>query len=257
MDPLPELVARLRAAGCVFAEDEAALLLAAAADAVELELLAERRVAGHPLEHLLGWAEFCGRRILVGPGVFVPRLRTGLLARLAIGIATPLPRPVAVDLCCGSGAVAVVVSGEVPTAEVHAVDIDPAATGFAGRNLSGRGQVWQGDLFEPLPRWLRGRIDVVTANAPYVPTGDIRLMPLEARGHESLVSLDGGVDGLDLQRRVTAGAPDWLTASGTLLVETSRTQAPATLGLFEEAGFDARIEVDDDIAATVVVGTLR
>src|SRR6476469_2893108 len=100
LDPPPAVVAALRAAGCVFAEDEAALLAAAAASEAELDGMVARRASGVPLEHVLGWAEFCGLRIAVGPGVFVPRRRTELLVRLA----TPLLRPgdVVVELCCGA-----------------------------------------------------------------------------------------------------------------------------------------------------------
>src|SRR5262249_19817993 len=103
--PLPEsaIVTRLRAAGCVFAEDEARLLLATARTPAELSAMVDRRTAGHPLEHVLGWADFCGLRVAVDPGVFVPRRRTEFLVRQAIAIAPP--RPVVVDLCCGSGAV--------------------------------------------------------------------------------------------------------------------------------------------------------
>ncbi|PWU62047.1 putative protein N(5)-glutamine methyltransferase, partial [Micromonospora globispora] len=103
----PALVSRLRAAGCVYAEDEAELLIAAAADSAEaLTDLVDRRVAGLPLEHLLGWAEFCGVRVAVHPGVFVPRGRTALLVSAAAAVAGPTPA--VLDLCCGSGAAAVV-----------------------------------------------------------------------------------------------------------------------------------------------------
>jgi release factor glutamine methyltransferase len=247
------VVARLRAAGCVFAEDEARLLLDAARTPGELAELVGRRVDGEPLEHLLGWAEFCGLRIAVGPGVFVPRRRTGLLVRLAV----PRARPgdVVVDLCCGSAAVAAALAAAVPGLEVHAADLDPVATGFARQNLAS-GTVHQGDLFDALPEELRGRVAVLTANAPYVPTAEIGLMPPEARDHEPHGALDGGTDGVDLHRRVAAGAPAWLAPGGVLLVETSRRQAAATVAAMTAAGLRAAVVRDDDLDATVAVGTL-
>ncbi|MEU4746430.1 putative protein N(5)-glutamine methyltransferase, partial [Actinosynnema sp. NPDC023658] len=226
MVPDQGVVARLRAAGCVFAEDEARVLVAAAGSPAELELLTARRVAGLPLEHVVGWAEFCGVRVAVDPGVFVPRRRTEFLVRVAVGVARP--GAVVVDLCCGSGAVGAAVAARVAGVELHAVDVDPAAVRCARRNV-GSGRVYEGDLYEPLPRSLLGRVGVLVANAPYVPTGAIGLMPPEAREHEPLVALDGGEDGLDVQRRVIADAVRWLAPGGRLLVETGARQAAGTV----------------------------
>jgi len=250
---LAAIVRTLRAAGCVFAEDEARLLVDAARSPAELTALLERRVAGEPLEHLLGWAEFCGLRIAVAPGVFVPRRRTELLVRLA----APLLRPgdVVVELCCGAAAVATALSAAVPGLALHAVDVDPAAVACARRNLVA-GHVYAGDLDAPLPAELRGRVAVVVANAPYVPTDEIALMPPEAREHEPPVALDGGADGLDVQRRVAATAPRWLAPGGSLLIETSERQAPSTTAAVTAAGLVARTERSDDLDATAVVGTL-
>ncbi|MET0991791.1 MAG: putative protein N(5)-glutamine methyltransferase [Lacisediminihabitans sp.] len=256
-----DVVTRLRAAGCVFAEEEATLLVEAATsvtgvDAAILESLVDQRVAGLPLEHLLGWAEFAGLRIAVGEGVFVPRRRTEFLAAQAIEAARTA-HPVVVDLCCGSGAVAAAVGAALPAAELIASDIDPAATAYAARNLAGRGSVFTGDLFEPLPPWLLGRVEILVANAPYVPTDDIATMPSEAREHEHRVALDGGVDGLDLQRRIIAGAARWLAPHATVLIETSARQADTTLRLLREAGFDARAEFSEEHEATVAIGRTR
>jgi release factor glutamine methyltransferase len=245
------VVTRLRAAGCVFAEDEARLLLAAARTPAELTELVEGRVAGLPLEHLLGWAEFCGVRIHVDAGVFVPRRRTELLAREASAGARA--GAVVVDMCCGSGAVGAVVAAGGSGVELHAVDIDPVAVRCARRNVPGA--VHEGDLFEPLPARLRGRVDVIVANAPYVPTDAIRFMPLEARAHEPAVALDGGVDGLAVQRRVIAEAPEWLGPWGQLLVETSQQQAPLTVDAFAVAGLVPRVVRCGELDATVVVGS--
>ena len=114
-------------------------------------------------------------------------------------------------------------SGDV---ELHAADLDPAAVRCARRNVAAAGgRVYQGDLYAPLPKQLRGRVDVLVANAPYVPADAVALMPPEARLYEARVALDGGVDGLDVLRRVAAGAAEWLAPGGRLLVETSEAQA--------------------------------
>jgi release factor glutamine methyltransferase len=250
--PADELVARLRAAGCVFAEDEAAVLRTSAADAATLAALTERRVAGEPLELVVGWATFCGLRIAVAPGVFVPRRRSELLVETAIALADA-EAVLVVDLCCGTGALGAAVSAGVRVAALHAVDVDPDAVACARRNLP-QASVHLGDLFEPLPGRLRGKVDLVLANAPYVPTDAIALMPREAREYEHRVALDGGTDGLDLQRAVIAAAPAWLAPGGHLLVETSEAQSPVTLELMRAAGLSARLVSDDERGSTVAVG---
>jgi release factor glutamine methyltransferase len=249
-----DVVTALRAAGCVFAEDEARLLIAAAGSAADLDALVRRRCTGVPLEHLLGWVEFGGLRVIVGPGVFVPRRRTELLARQAM---TRLgPHSVVVELCCGVAAISGVLLAQHPDLELHAADIDPAAVACARRNVESRaGAVHCGDLYEPLPHHLAGRVDVLVANAPYVPTDEIALMPPEARLHEPRVALDGGPDGLDVARRIVAGAPHWLAPAGHLLIETSVDQAPTLADYADRAGLHPHIVTDDEIGGTVVVAT--
>jgi len=247
----PLVVARLRAAGCVFAEDEARLLVATARTADELSAMVERRAAGLPLEQVLGWAEFCGLRIAVDPGVFVPRRRTEFLVQRATGLARP--GSIVVDLCCGVGAIGAALAAAVDRAEVHAVDIDPAAVACARRNVPGH--VYQGDLYRPLPARLRGQVRILAANVPYVPTGEIGFLPPEARAHEPLVALDGGPDGLDVLRRVAAGAPDWLAPGGHLLIETSERQAPVAAAAFAASGLAVQVATSADLNATVVIGT--
>ena len=246
--------ARLRAAGCVFAEDEARLLISAAATPADLTSMVERRAAGEPLEHVVGWAEFCGMRIVVDPGVFVPRRRTEFLVTHAIAVARP--RAVVLDMCCGSGAIGAAIAAHVGAIELHAVDIDPVAVACARRNVAVvGGEVHEGDLFDALPASLHDRVDVLVANAPYVPTEAIALLPAEARVHEPRVALDGGPDGLDVQRRVIDGAPSWLAPRGHLLIETSEQQAPQTVDAVARIGLHPRVERSDALNATVVIGT--
>jgi len=253
--PTDDLVVRLRAAGCVFAEDEAMLLVeAAAGESSVLARLVAAREAGDPLEQLVGWAEFCGRRVAVGPRVFVPRVRTELLAERALALITD--GDVVVELCCGVAAVAAVLQAGGRVGELYAADVDPEAVGYARRNVVEPGVVLVGDLFDPLPGGLRGRIDLLVANAPYVPTEAIALMPREARDHEPLVALDGGVDGVDVHRRIITEAPGWLRAGGSLLIETGRDQSVITAGEMRAAGLRVEVMVDDERDATVVVGTL-
>jgi release factor glutamine methyltransferase len=246
------IVARLRAAGCVFAEDEAALLIATAGSPEELDAMVDRRAVGLPLEQVLGWAEFCGLRIAVDPGVFVPRRRTEFLVQEAVALARP--RTILVDLCCGAGAIGAALAAAVDQAEVHAVDIDPAAVSCARRNVPGH--VYQGDLYQPLPASLRGQVGLVVANVPYVPTGEIGFLPPEARVHEPLVTLDGGPDGLDVLRRVAAEAPSWLAPGGHLLIETSERQVPLASAAFTSSGLTVQVATSDELNATVVIGTL-
>jgi release factor glutamine methyltransferase len=242
------IVATLRSAGCVYAEDEARLLLEEGGD---LPAMVARRVAGEPLEWVLGWAEFADLRIVVRPGVFVPRRRSELLAAQAI--ARLGPASVAVELCCGSGAIAAVILEEVPFVEVHAADIDPVAVACARENVP-NGNVHEGDLYDALPAGLRGRIDVLVANTPYVPSDEVSMMPAEARDHEPRHTLDGGSDGLALLRRISASAADWLAPGGHVLIEVSERQLPAALSVFEADGLSASAAHDDDLGATVVIG---
>ena len=276
------VVARLRAAGCVFAEDEAAILLATTRSPGELDALVQRRAAGEPLEQVVGWAEFAGLRIWVDPGVFVPRRRSEFLVSVAVGLGRSRlsgrsAAPVIVDLCCGTGALGLAVAAGLTAAggggrdrpaseagtvsvrpgqvELYAADLDPAAVACARRNVEpAGGHVYVGDLFTALPDRLRGRVDILICNAPYVPTGDVAFLPAEARDHEPLVALDGGLDGLAVLRRAAAGAPSWLAPGGALLVETSDRQAAEMAAAMTAAGLRPVIHTDEDSGATVVTG---
>ncbi|MGI5202578.1 putative protein N(5)-glutamine methyltransferase [Spirillospora sp. CA-108201] len=249
----PAIVSTLRAAGCVFAEDEARLIVSTARTPGEVAAMVERRAAGEPLEHVLGWAMFCGLRIAVEPGVFVPRPRTEFLVRRARALAPP--RPVVLDLCCGSGALGAALASGTDRCVLHAADIEPAAVRCARGNIAPYGgTAHEGDLFDPVPDELRGRVDVLLANVPYVPTEDVALMPAEARDHEPRSALDGGPDGLDVLRRVTAEAELWLAPGGRLLFETSERQVAAAVAAVEAGGLASEVATSDDFYATVIVG---
>ncbi|MEQ6902959.1 putative protein N(5)-glutamine methyltransferase [Nocardioides sp. YIM 152588] len=266
-DPAPPdedaLVSALRAAGCVFAEEEAAHLRAAAAgDPALLGSLLDRRVAGEPLEHVVGWVDFDGHRLALDPGVFIPRRRSTWLVELAAA-ALPDPGGVLVDLGCGSGALAAAVAHRLPTARIYAVDVSAAAVACAARNLDplpNETTVLRGDLFEPLPPHLRGTVDVVVANLPYVPSAARALMPAESRVHEPPGTTDGGPDGLDPVRRAAGAVGAWLRPGGTLLVETGAEhtgQAGAAVAVLAGAGLRAAVRHDPDREATAVAGTAR
>jgi release factor glutamine methyltransferase len=247
---------RLRAAGCVFAEEEARLLTSAARTRHELDDMVQRRVAGLPLEQVIGWAEFCGLRIYVNPGVFVPRPRSEFLVQTAVALGSA-QSPVIVDLCCGTGALGLAVAAKLAHTELHAADIDPDAVRCARRNVEpAGGHVYEGDLYSALPVTLRGRVTTLICNAPYVPTGEIAFLPVEAREYEHRLALDGGTDGLAVLRRAVAQVPEWLAPGGHLLVETSERQAPLMADVMSSAGLAARVHSCDEYGATVVTGTM-
>lgn len=259
------MVTSLRAAGCVFAEDEAALLISCALSRLDLDRMVQERIGGRPLEHLLGFVEFCGQRIAVTDGVFVPRQRTEFLVRCALGLlpteSNPSGQarvlPVVLDLCCGCGAIGAAIAHQVPV-ELHACDLEPAAVHCARNNVApSGGQVYEGDLYRALPDGLRGRVDVIIANAPYVPSAAIEMMPPEARLYEPRLALDGGGDGLNVQRQVTVDAVRWLAEGGHLLIETGEDQAPHTADMMRGNGFHAVIRSCEELCATVVIGRRR
>lgn len=258
---MSDLVTRLRAAGCVFAEEEARLLAEATRDADTLEQLVRRRVGGEPLELVLGWVAFDGLRVAVDPGVFVPRQRTAFLvdvAQRSLAAFAPDRPATVVDLCCGSGALGLALAHRRPGTTLHATDVDPAAVACAARNLAAvGGTVHLGDLAAPLPMDLRGQVDALLANVPYVPTEAIAAMPPESRDHEPRGTVDGGLDGLDVLRRVAALAPEWLRPGGSVHSEVAEAQVDAALDVLAGHGVHARVDRDEDRDATVVTGTRR
>ena len=256
-----DLAARLSAAGCVRAEDEAALLLEAAHSPSDLAALAARRVAGEPLEHLVGWAEVSGVRVRLGPGVFVPRRRSEHLVSVSAGVLSARTRPgraTVLDLCAGSGALGLAVHAAAGPFDLVAVDLDPVAVRWAAENLTSvQGSALLGDLFEPVDEHLRGDIALVIGNAPYVPTEALDRLPREAREHEPALALDGGTDGLTVHRRLLGEAPNWLEPGGAVVVELGAAQVPAIRELATGLGLvTSAVPAADDPHSVVVVGRL-
>ena len=247
--------ARLAAAGCVSAKAEARWLLEEVLElpagavprrgqplppeaARALEGMVARRVAGEPLQYVIGWAPFGALRIKVGRGVFVPRPESELVAEAAATHLRAATAPAtAVDLCTGSGAIACFLAEAVPGARVLATEVDAEALAWARRNLSDQAvDLLEGDLDEPLPDALRSGVDVLVTNVPYVPSGAIPLLPRDVRVHEPLVALDGGPDGLDVLRRVVARAGRWLAPGGWLVCEIGDDQGDTAASLLAGAG---------------------
>lgn len=259
------VVERLRAAGSVYAEEEVDLLRsAAAAGTGEFAALVIRRMAGEPLQHVVGWADFAGFRVRVAPKVFVPRPRTERLVDVAVELgrawAAGTEPVVVVDLCCGTGAVGLAVSTALRrTGRVRlvAADVDPAAVACATTNLRhADDEVVESDLLAGLPTDLAGRIDLLIANVPYVPTRDLRLLPSDVRAHERRIAHDGGADGLDVLRRVVAVAGRWMDPGGRAVFEIADGQVEAAIAACRDRGLGA-VEVppaQDHPGAVIVVG---
>jgi release factor glutamine methyltransferase len=220
---LAQLTEQLSRAGFIAADDEASELTARAAGDVELlDAIVARRLTGEPLAWITGKVSFCDVEIRVDPGVYVPRWQTEPLARRAVDF---LPATgVAIDLCTGSGAIARTLMVNRPGAQVVASDIDARAVACAAANGV---EVYRGDLFDPLPRTLEGRVDVIVAVVPYVPTPELPLLQRDTFAFESTFSYDGGPDGTDILRRVLRESPRFLRRGGALLLELGGNQADA------------------------------
>jgi len=252
-DLRPGIVARLRAAGCVFAEDEADVLLATSTEPAALDAMVSRRTSGVPLEHVVGWAEFAGVRVIVHPGVFVPRRRTEALVRAAVAVTRS--DAVVLDVCCGTGAIGAAIAAAVPGVRLWASDIDPAAVRCARENLAALGaDVRYGDVDDAVPGHLRGAVDVIVANVPYVPTAEVDYLPAEARLHEPRTALDGGADGLSVLRRVANQAWYWLRPGGWLFSECAPNQAELATRVLNDSGLIASVAYDSDLDVAVVAG---
>jgi release factor glutamine methyltransferase len=225
------LVPRLRAVGCVFAEEEAAeIRRVVGADEQRADAVVAARANGIPLEHALGTARFSGIEVEVGPGVFVPRTRAEALVDSAVA-ARPDAR-VIVDLGTGSGAIAAALAARLPGAEVLAADLDPVALEYARRNAAGFGfAVYEGDWWDALPHDLRGRVDLAVAYLPHVPTARLADISGDYRTHEPDLSVAGGDDGLDPLRAVLRDLDEWLAPDGILVTLVADEQLGIARGL--------------------------
>ena len=252
-----EVTAQLRAAGCVFAEDEADILRETAGDDTgHLARLVRARADGAPLEPLVGWVEFAGRRLSVGPGVFVPRQRTLRLLDLVLGELRRPPGTRArtfVEAFAGVAPLAAVVSSELPGMRVLACEPDPAALQHATANLASRGAALPSDVLSGLPDADRGHVDVIAAVPPYVPDDDMALLPREARDHEPASALRGGPDGLRWIRALIDEASDWIQPGGLLLVELSDHQLAAAAQYGVGRGWRQEPTEQEDESRTTVL----
>lgn len=238
-----ELAALLAGAGFIAAQAEAdALLARAAGDAALLEALVARRLTGEPLAWITGRVTFCGLEVLVAPGVYVPRPQSELLARRA---AARLPaQGTAIDLCTGTGAIALTLQSAQPAARVVASDVDERAVACAAANGV---EVYRGDLFAPLPHGLAGSIDVVVGVVPYVPTPELSLLQRDTFAFETPLSYDGGPDGAAILRRVVTDGPRFLRPGGALLLELGGRQADQLAGDLARLGYvEVTVLADDD-----------
>jgi release factor glutamine methyltransferase len=224
---------RLSRAGFIAAEEEAAELILRAGGEVELlESFLERRLTGEPLAWITGKVTFCGIEIEVDPGVYVPRWQSEPLAR---GAAKRLGVDgVAIDLCTGSGALAKAIMAARPAAGVFATDLDSRAVACARRNGV---DAYEGDLFGPIPKSLRGNVEVVVGVVPYVPTAELPLLQRDTFRFESSLSYDGGPDGTDILRRVLRESPRFLRRGGALLLELGGKQAEALRADLDRLGY--------------------
>jgi len=220
------------------------------------DLLA-RRAAREPLQHLTGHVWFRRVPLVVGPGVFTPRPETELLAGWAIAEATRLTAARVVDLCTGSGAIAKAVVDEVPDAEVHAVELDPAAHAYAERNLAYLGvDLRLGDAFAAFDD-LAGTVDVVVCNPPYVPLEAWESVAPEARDHDPHLALFSGADGLDAIRVLAVRAAVLLRRGGVLGVEHADVQGEAVPGVLAATGRWGEIRDHRDLAGRPRFTTAR
>lgn len=256
--------ARLREAGVASPEYDAAELLAHVLGttrgqlplidvvpgeaAAAYDLLVVRRAAREPLQHLTGRAHFRHVELAVGPGTFVPRPETELLAGWAIDQAVELEAPVVVDLCTGSGAIAKAIAHEVPDAVVHAVELDDAAFPWAARNLDGQGvDLRHGDLATAFDDLL-GTVDVVVSNPPYIPLEAWESVAVEARDHDPHLALFSGADGLDAIRAIAVRAADLLRPGGVVGVEHADVQGESAPEIFARHGSWEEVRDHRDLA---------
>lgn len=224
--------------------------------------LVARRAGGEPFPHLTGWIEFYGLRLEVRPGPFVPRPSSELTVERAVRRLRRRTDPVVIDVCAGAGPIALAIADELPDTEVVAADIDAEGLALGRRNARRLGirnvTFSAGDMYGALPARLKGSVDVITGHIPYVPPDEIDDLPSEVRDHEPLFTLsDSSLDGLDLIRRATQEAPEWLKPGGWLLMEISEDLGKKVTKICHRAGFGhVGIASDEDGLSVVIEAQL-
>jgi release factor glutamine methyltransferase len=227
--------------------------------------LVRRRAGGEPLQQILGETEFYGRPFKMEPGVFIPRPETERLVEACLKLLEPLRRgdrtPSALEIGCGSGAIGVSLACELPRLQVHASDVNPAAVALTLRNARALGagarvHAGEGSRFDPLPASLRGTVDLLVSNPPYVRSGDIAGLSVEVRDHDPAAALDGGPDGLKFYRAIASAMRDWLRPGGHVAVEIGDDQG-ADVGAILAASGAADVTVTKDYAGRDRVVTAR
>ena len=230
---IASVTSRLADAGFIAAREESRELMACAAGGdVALESLIGRRLAGEPLAWIIGSTTFCGFTVRVDPGVYVPRWQSEALARRALSRLAD--DGTAIDLCTGSGCIAMVLMTQRPGSRVVASELDDTAVSCAAANGV---EVYSGDLFAPLPRELRGAVDVVVGVVPYVPSESMAFLPRDTFAYESALSYDGGDGGTSVLRRVIRESPGFLRPGGALLLELGGDEANDLRSDFDRHGF--------------------
>jgi release factor glutamine methyltransferase len=209
--------------------------------------LVRRRAGGEPLQQILGETEFYSRVFKVEPGVFIPRPETERLVEEAVALLAPpdhrLLAPVAVEIGCGTGVIGVSLALDVPRLTVYATDINPAAVQLTQYNAHTLGagprvHVLQGNRFDPLPAHLKGQVDLVVSNPPYIREADIPGLEVEVSQYDPEEALSGGTDGLDFYRALAARVGGWLRPGGHVAVEIGDDQGHEVEDIFGASGLE-------------------
>ncbi len=230
--------------------------------------LVRRRAQGEPLQQILGETEFYSRMFKVEPGVFIPRPETERLVEEAVALVAPPDRrllaPVAVEIGCGTGIIGISLALDVPRLNVYATDVNPAAIQLTKHNAHTLGadprvHVLQGNRFDPLPDHLKGQVDLVVSNPPYIRAADIPGLAIEVSGHDPAEALDGGKDGLVFYRALASKLSDWLRPGGHVAVEIGDDQGQDVEDIFSASGLEEirviRDYADRDRVVTARYGT--
>jgi release factor glutamine methyltransferase len=206
--------------------------------------LVRQRASGVPLQQILGETEFYSRPFKMEPGVFIPRPETERLVEACVRLLEPLRRseraPIAVEIGCGSGAIAVSLAVEMPRLQVHASDINPRALGAGARV-----HAVEGSRFDPLPAHLQGQVDLLVSNPPYIRSADLAGLPVEVREHDPATALDGGADGLEFYQAIAAAMGLWVRPGGFVAVEIGDDQGPAVCDILAASGGEDAAVVQD------------